>query len=95
MADPELDHDLVEDDRGVVSIESPFLNFQFNLEETIEEYVNRITPVIATDVELHLGIHELQDRLHIEIPVHPNLQAFELVAPPSQEKDIEVKCDYQ
>ena len=94
MTDLDVDQGTVEDNQGFLSIKSPFLHFQFNLEETIEEYVNCITSVVVEDVELHLGIHDLQEQFHSETHVHPNLEAHQLLAP-SQDKNIEVKCDPQ
>ena len=57
-------------------IESPFLDFQFNPEEAVKEYVNRIASTIVENVELHLGIHNLHVRFHPKKHVHPNLQAL-------------------
>jgi len=34
------------------------LNFRFNEGESVEEYVNRITHLTATDIEFRLGIHK-------------------------------------
>jgi len=42
MADSDIDHDFVEDNQRFLSIDSPFLDFQFYPEEIIEEYVNRM-----------------------------------------------------
>ena len=77
MADPDVDQRFAEDDQGFLSIDFPFLNFHFNPEDTIEEYVNRIMFVVAEDVELCLGVHKLQDRLHPKAHVNANLQALQ------------------
>ena len=61
MTDPNVDHSIVGDNQGFLSLESLFLDFQFNLEETVKECVNRIVFLVAKDVKLHLGIHDLQD----------------------------------
>ena len=47
--------------------------------------------MIVADVDLHLEIHELHDNLHLEAPMHTNLQALQLLA--TQDKDTEVKHD--
>ena len=57
-------HCIVEDNQGFLSVESPFLDFQFNPEKTVEEYVNRIASFAVEDVELSLEVHNLQDRFH-------------------------------
>jgi len=56
--------------------------------------MNQITSIVPEDVELRLGIHDLQDQFHPKTPVHPSLQAFQFLAPP-QDKNIDVKCDSQ
>ena len=72
MVDPNVEYGIVEDNQGFLSLESPFLDFQFNPEDTAEQYVNWIMFLITKNVELFLRIHDLQDW----VPMHPKLQAF-------------------
>ena len=60
MTDSNVDHGIVEDNQGFLNIESLFLDFQFNPEKTVE-YVNRITFLVAENVEFRLETHNLQD----------------------------------
>ena len=59
MIDLDVDHNFTKDNQGSLSIDSSFLNIQFNPEETVEEYVNQIVSVVVEDVELRLEIHKL------------------------------------
>lgn len=54
MADPDVDDGLIKDDDGFLSIESPYLNFGFSPEKTLQTYVNRIAPMIAGEMEYRL-----------------------------------------
>ena len=73
MTDPNVDHSIVEDNREFLSLELPFLGFQLNPHEIINEYVNMIASLIVEDVEFRLEIHDLQDQFHSEMSAHPTL----------------------
>ena len=61
MADSDVDHGIVEENQGFLSDVSSFLDFQIKSAATIEEYVNQMTSNVAEDVELHLGMYDLQN----------------------------------
>ena len=54
---PDIDHGLWDDENGFLKYNLPFLEFGFDEEESVNEYVNRIMQLIATDTEFRLGIH--------------------------------------
>ena len=72
MADPDIDHGLWDDENDFLDYNSPFLEFDFDEGESVNEYVNRIMQPIATDTEFHLGIHNWQHRFYPHVPMHEN-----------------------
>jgi hypothetical protein len=84
MADPEIDHGMILDDNNFLSLQSPYLDFGWDGNYSIQDYVNRIAPEIAEEMEFRLGVSERQDRYHIDIPLHPNMQILEDLAPTRQ-----------
>lgn len=82
MADPEAEHGFFWDDDWLLSYGSPFFDYGWDENDTPQNYLNRVAPDIADDVEFRLGINERQERFHIDIPLHPNFQALIDLAPP-------------
>jgi hypothetical protein len=88
MTNPEVDHGMIMDENAFLSLQSPYLNFGWDGNPSIQDYVNRITPEIADEMEFHLGINEHQSQYHINISLHPNLQALQDLTP-SRHSDTE------
>jgi hypothetical protein len=84
MADPEADHGMILDDNSFLSLQSPYLDFGWDGNSSVQDYINRVAPEIADEMEFRLGINERQDRYHSDIPLHPNLQTLVDLAPPRQ-----------
>ena len=81
MVDPDINHGLDEND--FLDYNSPFLEFGFDEEESVNEYVNRIMQPIATDTKFRLGIHNWQHRLYPHVPMHENFVGLQNFALPS------------
>ena len=75
---------MILDDNNFLSLQSPYLDFGWDGNYSIQDYVNRIAPEIAEEMEFRLGVSERQDRYHIDIPLHPNMQILEDLAPTRQ-----------
>ena len=84
MADPEIDHGMILDNDFFLSLQSPYLDYGWDGNFSVQDYLNRIAPEIADEMEYRLGVNEHQDRYHIDIPLHPNLQTLVDLATPRQ-----------
>ena len=84
MADLETDHGMILDDNSFLSLQSPYLDFGWDGNYSVQDYINKIAPEIADAMEFRLGINERQDRYHVDIPLHLNLQILVDLAPPRQ-----------
>ena len=84
MADPATDHGMILDNNFFLSLQSPYLDFGWDVNNSIQDYINRITPEVASEMEFHFGINEDQARYHEEIPLHPNMQILVDLAPQRQ-----------
>lgn len=87
---PKIDPGFLEDEDNFLNYDSPFLDFGFIENESMQYYFNRITHTVADDVEYRLGINEWQARFHPETQVHPNLVILQNLALPPPDKESEV-----
>ena len=76
MADPEVDHGMIMDENSFLSLQSPYFDFGWEGNPSVQDYINRIAPEIADEMEFRLGINERQNQYHIDVPLHPNVQTL-------------------
>ncbi|KAL0913674.1 hypothetical protein M5K25_017151 [Dendrobium thyrsiflorum] len=61
MADPELDSDFVYNEQGFIDIlRSPFFDLNLEVDDSVEEYVERIIFTLSNAVEEQLSIVQWQ-----------------------------------
>ena len=72
MANPEIDHGMIIDEDSFLNLDSPYLDFGWDGNPSVNDCINRIAPEIADEMEFRLGINERQNQYHIDIPMHPN-----------------------
>ena len=77
MANPEVDHGMIMDANAFLSLQSPYLDFGWDGNPSVQDYVNRIAPEVADEIEFRLGINGRQDLYNIDVPLHPNFQALQ------------------
>lgn len=96
MADPETAHGFLMDEDDLMSYDSPYLDFGHAGDENVEDYWNRITHDIAGDTEYRFGIHMWQHRFAPHIPLHPNFQMLQDLAPrqPSEQERLAEMLHY-
>ena len=90
MANPELDHGMIMDADNFLSLHSPYLDFGWDGNPSVQDYINRIAPELAEEMEFRLGINERQDQYHIDIHLHPNMQILQDLAAPRQSEDVRI-----
>jgi hypothetical protein len=90
MANPELDHIMILDADNFLSLHSPYLDFGWDGNPYVQDYINRIAPELAEEMEFRLGINERQDQYHIDIPLHPNMQILQDLAAPRQSEHVRI-----
>ncbi|KAL0927229.1 hypothetical protein M5K25_001391 [Dendrobium thyrsiflorum] len=57
MADPEVDHGFVYDNQGRTDIlESPFFDLNLDMDDSVEDYVDRILFTLAPSIEEHISV---------------------------------------
>jgi len=81
MANPEFDYGMILDEDSFLSLNSPYFDFGWDGNPSVQDYINRIAPEVADETEFRLGINERQSRYHIDIPLHQNFQALEEFIP--------------
>jgi len=62
MADPEVDHGMIMDEDSFLNLNSPYLDFGWDGNSSVNDYINRIAPEIADEIEFRLGINERQNQ---------------------------------
>ena len=90
MANPELDHGMILDADNFLSLHSPYLDFGWDENPSVQDYINRIAPELAEEMEFRLGINERQDQYYIDIPLHPNMQILQDLAAPRQSEHVRI-----
>jgi hypothetical protein len=88
MANPEVDHGMILDEDNFLSLNSPYLDFGWDGNPSVQDYVNRIAPEIADEMEFRLGISERQDRYHVNVGLHSNMQILQDMAAPLQSEEL-------
>src|ERR1700734_2897178 len=88
MANPDFDHGMILDDENFLSLNSPYLDFGWDGNPSVQDYINRIAPEIADEMEFRLGISERQERYHVNVGLHPNMQMLQDMAAPRQTEEL-------
>jgi hypothetical protein len=88
MANPDFDHGMILDDDNFLSLNSPYLDFGWDGNPSVQDYINRIAPEIADEMEFRLGISERQERYHVNVGLHPNMQILQDMAAPRQTEEV-------
>jgi hypothetical protein len=88
MANPDFDHGMILDEENFLSLNSPYLDFGWDGNPSVQDYINRIAPEIADEMEFSLGISERQERYHVNIDLHPNMQILQDMAAPRQTEEV-------
>jgi hypothetical protein len=68
-------------DNEVQYLQAPYLDFGWDGNPSMQDYINRITPEVADEMEFQLGINGNQEIYHIDVPLHPNYQALQEFVP--------------
>ncbi|KAL0918163.1 hypothetical protein M5K25_010156 [Dendrobium thyrsiflorum] len=71
MADPDVDHGFLYDDQDLVDIlQSPFFDPNPEVDDTVDEYIDRIIFTLAPSIEEHLpsGQWKITGRSHAPSP---------------------------
>ena len=90
MANPNIDHGMIMDTENFSSLNSPYLDFGWDGNPSVQDYINRIAPEVAEEMEFRLGISERQRQYHINIRLHPNMQILQDMAAPSQSEQLRI-----
>ena len=90
MANPAINHGMIMDTENFSSLNSPYLDFGWDGNPSVQDYINRIAPEVAEEMEFRLGISERQRQYHINIRLHPNMQILQDMAAPSQSEQLRI-----